>query len=90
MADEWVDTAMQRDPTGLDQGARELIVKLVIEVGNLGPDSVVELFFRDRFGEFDDYFAPVSEVWGEATSPANAGSEYAGNLTTFGGWRISA
>lgn len=68
MADPYLDTAAQRAATGLDQGARNLIVRVVTDVAALGPDEIVGLFFRDRFGGLEDYFAAVRQVWSDGTA----------------------
>lgn len=68
MADPAIDTATQRPATGLDRGARKLILTAVREITALGPGEILSYFFRDRFGGFDDYYAAVGHVWGEATA----------------------
>lgn len=67
MADPAIDTATQRPATGLDRGARRLILTAVREITNLGPSEILTYFFRDRFGGFDDYYAAVEQVWSNAT-----------------------
>jgi hypothetical protein len=66
MADGMIDTAAQRAATGLDRGARGLVIRVVADVASIGPEETVSAFFYDRFGGLDDYFRGVSEVWGEA------------------------
>lgn len=61
-----IDTAAQRAATGLDEGARKLVLQVVLEQARLGPKEVVAVFFRDRFGGPDDYFEAIGNVWGEA------------------------
>jgi hypothetical protein len=90
MADPMVDTATQRPPTGLDEGARELMLRVVREATGYGPPQVATHFFRDRFGGLDDYYAAVGGVWGEAmahglqqaVAQAQANAEFPG---VFGG-----
>jgi hypothetical protein len=62
------DTAVQRAATGLDEGARALMIGVVVEVADLDCERVANSFFRDRFGGLSDYLAAVREVWGEETS----------------------
>jgi len=61
-----IDTAAQRAATGLDEGARKLVLQVVMGQARIGPKEVVALFFRDRFGGPDDYLEAVGNVWGEA------------------------
>lgn len=68
MPDPLADTAAQRPPTGLDEGARELILRIVGGTAGLDGQKVVGAFFMDRYGGFDDYFAAVESVWGESVS----------------------
>lgn len=67
MTDPTLDTATQRLATGLDQGARELVLQVLNDVSGLDAIDVVNFFFRDRFGSWDDYFSAVRDVWGAAT-----------------------
>ncbi len=60
VVDPHLDTASQRPPTGLDPGARRLIVSAT----EAAPASIVQLFFRDTYADFDDYLRAVSAVWG--------------------------
>jgi hypothetical protein len=62
MADEHLDTASQRRPTGMDAGARKLILEAIARVASSA--RIVEAFFKDRYGNWDDYYAAVEEVWG--------------------------
>jgi hypothetical protein len=68
MADLMLDTASQREATGMDEGARKLIFRAAAEVGGLDARTVVNLFFHDRFGGPEDYLRAVEQVWGEAES----------------------
>ncbi len=61
-----IDTAGQRSATGLESGARGLIIQVVADIAGIGPEEILSAFFYDRFGGLDDYFRGVSEVWGEA------------------------
>jgi len=60
------DTAARRSATGLDTGARSLILRVVHESGDLTAHHVVAALFRDRYGSFADYYAAVEEVRGGA------------------------
>jgi hypothetical protein len=60
MANPMLDTASQRPPTGLDAGAR----KLILQVLDRPPAEVLALFFLDRFANIEDYFVAVERVWG--------------------------
>jgi hypothetical protein len=64
MPDSHLDTAAQRPATGLDPGARELILRVLGELAGATPVSVVEALFRDRFGGRRDYLAAVETVRG--------------------------
>jgi hypothetical protein len=66
VADPALDTATQRLATGLDQGARGLVLRVLDDVAGLDAIDVVDLFFRDRFGSWKDYFSAVRDVWGAA------------------------
>src|SRR4051794_15760044 len=68
MADALTDTATQRPATGLNDGARELILRVVSEVTGCGPPEVVEYLFRDRHGGRRDYYEALESVWGEPTA----------------------
>jgi HEPN domain-containing protein len=61
-----LDTAAQRPATGLDEGARRLIIEAVASVVPVATDRVVGKFFTDRYGGFNDYYAAVEAVWGYA------------------------
>lgn len=84
MTNPLVDTASQRGPTGLNQGARELILRLVSEVTSWGPLDVVGALFKDRYGGRSDYLDAVEEVRGwsarnaceEAMANAEANAEF--------------
>lgn len=65
MPDPTLDTATQRPATGLDRGARELILRVVHEDAGLAAVGVVDRFFRDQYGGYDDYFDALESVWGE-------------------------
>ena len=68
MVDGALDTAAQRTATGLDAGARELILRVVQEAtgGDANAVIVASAFFRDRFGGLRDYLDAVDAVWGHA------------------------
>jgi hypothetical protein len=66
MAHARLDTATQRPATGLDFGARQLVLQVVGEVAGLGPAEVVGIFFRDRFGGRADYIEALKRVWGDS------------------------
>jgi hypothetical protein len=69
MPDPHADTASRRAATGLDPGARELILRGLGEAsgGDIGPELVAAAFFRDRFGGLADYVEAVDLVWGHST-----------------------
>jgi hypothetical protein len=62
-----LDTAAQRPPTGLDDGARALVLRVLSEAsgGDITPALVASAFFRDRFGGASDYLEAVEAVWGD-------------------------
>ncbi len=60
-----LDTATQRPATGLDSGARTLILG-VLATSGFDPIDVVEALFADRYGSRTDYYAALGQVWGEA------------------------
>src|SRR4051812_5267746 len=63
MADHVLDTASQRSATGLDQGARQLILHVLSDArADLGEPLM--WLCKDRFGSLPDYYAAVEEVWG--------------------------
>lgn len=57
-------TAALRSATGLDAGARALILGIVGEVTGYGPQQVVVALFRDRYGTVEDYLTAVEDVHG--------------------------
>lgn len=68
MADPHFDTATQRPATGLDEGARLLILLVLQEStgGDANAAIVAAGFFRDRYGGPNDYLGAVETVWGHA------------------------
>jgi len=68
MAENALHTAARRAATGLDGGARALILGIAGETAGVGPQHVVVALFRDRYGTVEDYLAAVGEVHGSATS----------------------
>lgn len=60
-----LDTASQRPATGLDSGARTLILG-VLATSGFDPVDVVEALFADRYGSRADYYGALGQVWGEA------------------------
>jgi hypothetical protein len=64
MADPMVDTASQRPATGLDKGARELVLRVIEELEGGNALGVIEAFFHDRFGGRRDYYEALERVWG--------------------------
>jgi hypothetical protein len=65
MADPHLDTSAQRPATGLDAGARELILRSVTDQ----PGALLVEFFHVRFyARYDDYIAAVNAVWGGIAS----------------------
>jgi len=60
-----LDTAMQRPATGLDSGARTLILNVLVRSG-FDPVDVVDVLFEDRYGSRADYYAALGQVWGSA------------------------
>ena len=68
---EHVDTAAMRPATGLDVGARHLMMKVVEDAirGRRGtgstPQLMVGCLFHDRYGGLPDYMEAVASVWGE-------------------------
>ena len=68
----YVDTSVQRPATGLDAGARTLILRVVEEI-MVGQRSsvptqtvVIRWFFENRYGGYDDYMGAIESVWGGA------------------------
>jgi hypothetical protein len=59
-----LDTASLRAPTGLDDGARTLILQVGQIQAGLLPGHFVNALFQDRFGDAPDYFAGVESVHG--------------------------
>jgi hypothetical protein len=66
MADPMLDTASQRPATGLDAGARKLILRVVEQL----PADVIAVFFHDLYSGYDDYFDALEPVWGKGVSRA--------------------
>jgi hypothetical protein len=61
----FLGTSSQRLATGLDSGARTLILG-VLATSGFGPVEIVEALFADRYGSRTDYYAALGQVWGEA------------------------
>jgi hypothetical protein len=65
----YIDTSSQRPATGLDTGARKLMLTIVGEaldgVRDPLPAIVIRCFFENRYGDFSDYMASVAAVWGD-------------------------
>jgi hypothetical protein len=61
------DTAALRPATGLDAGARELMLQVVFGLG-VTPSQTVAIFFRDRFGSLQDYYAGLAVIDGEVAA----------------------
>lgn len=82
-------TAAQRAATGLDAGARSLVLGVVHEIAGLNHQQVVVALFRDRYGTVDDYYAAVEEVHGggvafhlrRAAGEAAADAEFPADFT---------
>jgi hypothetical protein len=85
MADPMVDTATQRPATGLDRGARVLILRVLEELHAGDALGIIDAFFYDRFGGRRDYYEALERVWGlggrrfceEAVSSAEIQAEHA-------------
>jgi hypothetical protein len=82
-------TAAQRAATGLDAGARSLILGVVLETAGLSHQQVIVALFRDRYGTVDDYYSAVGEVHGHgvvfqlqrAAGEAAADAEFPSDFT---------
>ena len=87
MADHGVDTGTQRPATGLDAGARQLLVQVVGQVTGCSPPDIVGALFHDRFGGYRDYLDAVETVWDAEIRDAVEGPVEAAhhNADTFGG-----
>ena len=57
-----LDTASQRPATGMDEGARQLILDTL---EGCPQRAVLEGFLRDAYAHLEDYVNAVREVWGE-------------------------
>jgi hypothetical protein len=55
-------TAALRSPTGLDEGARTLILFVVREIANASSEATLQIFLRDRFPTAEDFLDAVEEV----------------------------
>jgi hypothetical protein len=63
MTNPMLDTASQRPATGMDKAARQLILNTL---GGSSDRSVLYGFMEDRYADYEDYFAAVRQVWGDA------------------------
>jgi hypothetical protein len=59
-----LDTASLRSPTGLDDGARTLILQVGLHEAGVEPGHFVNALFQDRFGSVQDYYAGVESAHG--------------------------
>jgi hypothetical protein len=96
-----VDTAAQRPATGLDKGARQLMLHVVAEIGDQRrssvptPEFVIWRYFHNRYGSWADYMDAVEAVWGDAirfqlvqeTESARAEAEFGPVISTRAGAR---
>jgi hypothetical protein len=57
-----LDTASQRSATGMDEGARQLILNTL---QGCSERTVVDGFLHDSYADVDDYTAAVKQVWGQ-------------------------
>jgi hypothetical protein len=55
-------TAALRSPTGLDEGARRLILNIVGSEAEVPAKVFIALLFRDRFGTYQDYYNALENV----------------------------
>ena len=62
--DESLRYSSLRDPTGLDDGARLLIMNVVEQNPQCNPTSFWECCFEDRFGSFEDFYLAVGNAHG--------------------------
>lgn len=72
---ERLDTATQRPPTGLNRGAREMILGIVWDQHlrhYVSATQVVAAFFENRYSSWNDYYEALEEVWGAETRTACA------------------
>lgn len=90
-----VDTAAQRPATGLDAGARTLILRVLEEIlfhkrASVPPQAaIIRWFFENRYGNYPDYMNAVESVWGgterfrleHAVSEAQVNAEFPATLT---------
>lgn len=61
-------TGIRRSATGLDAGARLLILTVLRETAELADQQVVTALFRDRYGSVPDYLSAVEEVHSEGVA----------------------
>jgi hypothetical protein len=67
-----IDTAAQRPATGLDPGARALILRVIEDIlwqqqVSVPPQTaILRWFYGDRYGGYRDYTSAVQSVWGDA------------------------
>jgi len=90
-----VDTAAQRPATGLDAGARTLILRVIEEIllqqrVSVPPQTLtIRWFFENRYGDYQDYMNAVESVWGgterfrleQAVGEAQVNAEFPAALT---------
>ncbi len=71
-------TAALRSPTGLDEGARTLVLFVVREITGASTAMALQIFLKDRFPTAEDYLNAVEEVRGQsARSESEAAVESA-------------
>lgn len=75
------DTASQRLPTGMDYGARMLILDAV----SRSPNVVMQVFLHDQYLSVEEYVSHVESVWGReaADELRNAINEAANQMTAI-------
>lgn len=59
-------TSQLRSATGLDEGARKALLRLLLEGGLVEHGHIAAAFLgAETYGDLDDYLRAVAEVWGE-------------------------
>jgi hypothetical protein len=64
--DPFYDTGSQRGATGMNVGARKLVVNVMASTAD--PSLIVHYLFAGQFADLDDYLDAVEEVWGYAAA----------------------
>jgi hypothetical protein len=63
-------TAIRRGVTGLDVGARQAMLRILLDGGATHNQMLIAFFRAEAFGDLEDYLAAVQDAWGPVAEQA--------------------